>query len=212
MTNLNLNEYSRAKLMSPYININQLTVPISKKEKLTNINNPTKNVSISVNNNFKTLTVKSKGINEKEKVVARGSINVKSTKPTENYKKEYSVGLKVSNSRTLIVKKKFIATDFIDSKLIEIDSNKTASNGLDSFSVEVNAGRMCNIKLKESDSFITISAIENLPSSLYFDDKDNSIKGVPFILGEHLVVITLANLNKIKLLLKILPDDNFKVL
>lgn len=121
----------------------------------------------------------------------------------------------LNNSPTLFVNKKLSTENnafTIDSKDVIIETNITKANGIDSLSVTISAGKKCLVRIKEKDSIINVKYIKGLPSSLYFDEVDSTIKGIAFITGEHLVRIGLDSGMEVRLLLIVVPDDVLKVL
>jgi hypothetical protein len=114
------------------------------------------------------------------------------------------------NNPTLMVLKRVPSENketIIKTEQIKIEPSTMTTKGIDSFSVELIAGRRSHIRLKEVDSTIKIKSVSTIPSSLYFDPVDSTIKGIPFIIGTHEVTVEMEDGMKVFLRIKVIPDD-----
>jgi hypothetical protein len=113
------------------------------------------------------------------------------------------------NPKLMVIKK--VASEnketIINIEQIAIEPSVMTTKGIDSFSVELIAGRRSHIRLKEVDSTIKIKSVSTIPSSLYYDPLDSTIKGIPFIVGTHNVTIEMEDGMQVNLRIKVIPDD-----
>lgn len=92
-----------------------------------------------------------------------------------------------------------------------IKNSGDGAGGINLIKLNLISGKPCTILLsnKDNNQDVTIKSINNLPSSLIFNDYNNTIEGVPMVSGRYDCGIILSNGNKIMLILNINPLSLF---
>jgi len=217
------------KVKSNLTNIHTMSKPIGIKNQLVNVLNVKSGYTVDKTNTaISTSTIFVKNANPIVRTKSPTMLNIVNSPLNYIYVKTSvdtitknlnRIGRDVSrikvtnNSKDTIIIKNGMSTitSVINSGDIVIDSAKLAVNGLDSMSLILVSGRACSVGLREFDSKIGIQSVSPVPSSIYYDNNDSKLKGIPLVLGNYLINITLTTGLVVKLLVSVVPEDATKV-
>jgi hypothetical protein len=97
-------------------------------------------------------------------------------------------------------------------KAIKVENSKSKylvpqANGFQDMTVQVVAGKYAKISIS-SDGKSIVDRVVNLPSTMSFNRGDNTIEGIPFVLGKHYITVVLNNKNEAVLTLDVISGLN----
>lgn len=83
------------------------------------------------------------------------------------------------------------------------------NTGLHNLVIRAIAGQKMSLSLNSINTTRDTVVVDllNLPSSLYYDKENSSIKGIPFVLGRHELTAVLYNKNTVKIYLEIVSSE-----
>jgi hypothetical protein len=80
-------------------------------------------------------------------------------------------------------------------------------NGFQDMTVQVVSGNYAKISIS-SDGKSIVDRVVNLPSTMAFNRSENTIEGIPFVLGKHYITVILNNKNQAVLTLDVISGIN----